>query len=73
MMLAARGAKVVVNDLGSSLLGEGNSVNAADQTVEAIVQVFSTLGVLMSQLLGAFSCFVHSTLCAGRRRGSCEL
>ena len=73
MVLAAHGAKVVVNDLGSSLLGEGNSANAADQTVKAIVQVFSTLCVLMSQLLGAFSWFVHSTLCAGRRRGSCEL
>jgi len=34
--LAARGAKVVVNDLGSSLTGQGASSSAADVTVEAI-------------------------------------
>lgn len=35
-LLAARGAKVVVNDLGSSLKGEGASSSAADAVVEEI-------------------------------------
>lgn len=38
MLLAARGAKVVVNDLGSSLNGQGASSSSADDTVEAIRQ-----------------------------------
>ena len=35
--LAARGAKVVVNDLGGSLGGEGGSLSAADQVVQQII------------------------------------
>lgn len=35
-LLAARGAKVVVNDLGSSMGGEGSSSSAADHVVEEI-------------------------------------
>jgi bile acid-coenzyme A ligase len=36
MLLGSRGAKVVVNDLGSSLSGQGASTSLADLTVEAI-------------------------------------
>lgn len=35
--LAARGAKIVVNDLGGSLGGEGGSLSAADQVVAQII------------------------------------
>ncbi|NQZ30029.1 MAG: SDR family NAD(P)-dependent oxidoreductase [Oceanospirillaceae bacterium] len=35
--LAARGAKVVVNDLGASLGGEGGSLSAADKVVRDII------------------------------------
>lgn len=35
--LAARGAKVVVNDLGASLGGEGGSLSAADEVVRKIL------------------------------------
>lgn len=38
MLLAARGAKVVVNDLGSSLTGQGVTSSRADATVDAIRQ-----------------------------------
>ncbi len=38
MMLAARGAKVVVNDLGGAVDGRGSSSAAADQVVAAIKQ-----------------------------------
>jgi NAD(P)-dependent dehydrogenase (short-subunit alcohol dehydrogenase family) len=34
---AARGASVVVNDLGSSVDGDGNNTNAADRVVEEII------------------------------------
>ena len=34
--LAARGVKVVVNDLGGNVAGQGGSSNAADEVVEAI-------------------------------------
>ena len=36
MMFAARGAKVVVNDLGGSAFGDGQSTSAADLVVDAI-------------------------------------
>ena len=36
LMLAARGAKVVVNDLGGSFTGEGKSASAADKVVAEI-------------------------------------
>ncbi|MBZ0120219.1 MAG: SDR family NAD(P)-dependent oxidoreductase [Sandaracinaceae bacterium] len=36
MMFAARGAKVVVNDLGGSAHGEGKSASAADKVVDEI-------------------------------------
>eukprot|EP01087_Luapelamoeba_hula_P014045 TRINITY_DN4056_c0_g1_i1.p1 TRINITY_DN4056_c0_g1~~TRINITY_DN4056_c0_g1_i1.p1 ORF type:complete len:746 (-),score=133.46 TRINITY_DN4056_c0_g1_i1:84-2321(-) len=36
LLLASRGAKVVVNDLGTSHKGEGNSAKAADLVVEEI-------------------------------------
>jgi 3-hydroxyacyl-CoA dehydrogenase/3a,7a,12a-trihydroxy-5b-cholest-24-enoyl-CoA hydratase len=36
LLLAARGAKVVVNDLGGSFTGEGKSANAADKVVAEI-------------------------------------
>jgi len=36
LMLAARGAKVVVNDLGGTVSGEGRSTSAADQVVTQI-------------------------------------
>lgn len=36
LLLAARGAKVVVNDLGGSAHGDGNSVSAADRVVAEI-------------------------------------
>jgi 3-hydroxyacyl-CoA dehydrogenase/3a,7a,12a-trihydroxy-5b-cholest-24-enoyl-CoA hydratase len=36
LLLAARGAKVVVNDLGGGIRGEGQSANAADKVVEEI-------------------------------------
>lgn len=36
LLLASRGAKVVVNDLGSTMKGEGTSSSAADQVVEEI-------------------------------------
>jgi 3-hydroxyacyl-CoA dehydrogenase/3a,7a,12a-trihydroxy-5b-cholest-24-enoyl-CoA hydratase len=36
LLLASRGAKVVVNDLGGSTSGEGKSSKAADQVVEEI-------------------------------------
>lgn len=36
MLLASRGAKVVVNDLGSSLKGQGSSSAAADRAVDEI-------------------------------------
>jgi len=39
MLLAAKGAKVVVNDLGSSLSGDGSSSSLADATVDAIKQL----------------------------------
>eukprot|EP00930_Biecheleria_cincta_P015652 TRINITY_DN12986_c0_g1_i1.p1 TRINITY_DN12986_c0_g1~~TRINITY_DN12986_c0_g1_i1.p1 ORF type:complete len:847 (+),score=134.20 TRINITY_DN12986_c0_g1_i1:70-2610(+) len=42
MLLAARGAKVVVNDLGSGLNGQGASTSSADDTVEAIRQAGGT-------------------------------
>ena len=35
-VLAARGVKVVVNDLGGNVAGQGGSSNAADEVVEAI-------------------------------------
>ncbi|MBL1422250.1 MAG: SDR family NAD(P)-dependent oxidoreductase [Alphaproteobacteria bacterium] len=35
--LAARGAKIVVNDLGGSLGGEGGSLSAADKVVQQII------------------------------------
>lgn len=38
LMFASRGAKVVVNDLGGSLTGEGASCSAADAVVAEIVQ-----------------------------------
>lgn len=38
MFLAARGAKVVVNDLGGALNGQGNSLSAAERVVEEIRQ-----------------------------------
>lgn len=38
MLLASRGAKVVVNDLGSSLSGQGASSSLADATVDLIKQ-----------------------------------
>ncbi len=37
MLLAARGARVVVNDLGGSVDGTGSGSTAADQVVEEIV------------------------------------
>ncbi|HEU5059041.1 MAG TPA: SDR family NAD(P)-dependent oxidoreductase [Kofleriaceae bacterium] len=36
LLLAARGAKVVVNDLGGGIRGEGQSASAADKVVEEI-------------------------------------
>ncbi len=36
LLLAARGAKVVVNDLGGGIRGEGQSANAADKVVDEI-------------------------------------
>lgn len=36
LLLAERGAKVVVNDLGGSTTGEGNSSRAADVVVDEI-------------------------------------
>src|ERR1700743_1777557 len=36
LLLAARGAKVVVNDLGGSFTGEGKSGGAADKVVDEI-------------------------------------
>lgn len=36
LLLGSRGAKVVVNDLGGSVDGKGNSSNAADKVVEEI-------------------------------------
>lgn len=36
-LLASRGAKVVVNDPGVSLVGDGNDVGPAQQVVEEIV------------------------------------
>ena len=33
LFYASRGAKVVVNDLGSAMTGTGNSSNAADKVV----------------------------------------
>jgi 3-hydroxyacyl-CoA dehydrogenase/3a,7a,12a-trihydroxy-5b-cholest-24-enoyl-CoA hydratase len=36
LLLASRGAKVVVNDLGGGIRGEGQSANAADKVVEEI-------------------------------------
>jgi len=38
LLLASRGAKVVVNDLGGSHTGEGQSQNAADKVVAEIVE-----------------------------------
>ena len=42
LLLAARGAKVVVNDLGGTFTGEGNSVSAADRVVEEILAAGGT-------------------------------
>jgi NAD(P)-dependent dehydrogenase (short-subunit alcohol dehydrogenase family) len=36
LLLAARGARVVVNDLGGSVTGDGSGVDAAQSTVQAI-------------------------------------
>ena len=36
VMLADHGAKVVVNDLGTSVTGEGTDAKVADQVVEVI-------------------------------------
>ena len=36
LLLASRGAKVVINDLGGSFTGEGKSSRAADKVVEEI-------------------------------------
>ena len=38
LLLASRGASVVVNDLGGSRSGEGNSTKAADLVVNEIRQ-----------------------------------
>lgn len=38
LLLAARGAKVVVNDVGASMTGEGTNIAAADTVVHAIRQ-----------------------------------
>lgn len=45
LLLAARGASVVVNDLGGSLHGDGSSTNAADAVVE---EIMSTGGVAVA-------------------------
>ena len=37
LLFAARGAKVVVNDLGGSAIGEGKSQQAADIVVNEII------------------------------------
>src|SRR5690349_9504369 len=42
LLLAARGAKVVVNDLGGGIHGEGKSQNAADAVVAEIVAAGGT-------------------------------
>lgn len=42
LLLASRGAKVVVNDLGGSLKGEGVSHNAADVVVNEIKKAGGT-------------------------------
>ena len=42
LLLAARGAKVVVNDLGGSFTGEGKSGGAADKVVEEITAAGGT-------------------------------
>ena len=36
LFFASRGAKVVVNDLGTSHAGDGNNANAADKVVDEI-------------------------------------
>ena len=36
LLLAAEGAKVIVNDVGASRAGEGNDVHPAEQTVQDI-------------------------------------
>jgi len=43
--LAERGAKVVVNDLGGSVAGEGGSAEAADSVVKEIIVVPFIRGV----------------------------
>jgi 3-hydroxyacyl-CoA dehydrogenase/3a,7a,12a-trihydroxy-5b-cholest-24-enoyl-CoA hydratase len=42
LLLASRGARVVVNDLGGSFTGEGASQNAADKVVAEIVEAGGT-------------------------------
>src|SRR6266545_3914601 len=42
LLLASRGAKVVVNDLGGGIRGEGQSQNAADRVVEEIASAGGT-------------------------------
>ena len=42
LLLAQRGAKVVVNDLGVSVKGEGSNSNAADIVVEEIKKLGGT-------------------------------
>jgi NAD(P)-dependent dehydrogenase (short-subunit alcohol dehydrogenase family) len=42
LLLAQRGAKVVVNDLGVSVKGEGSNSNAADLVVEEIKKLGGT-------------------------------
>ena len=42
LLLAARGAKVVVNDLGGSSTGDGTSKKAADVVVQEITRMGGT-------------------------------
>src|SRR5262249_56769924 len=45
MLLGQEGARVVVCDIGASLQGEGNDAGPAQQTVDAIRKVVSTLSI----------------------------
>lgn len=51
LLLASRGAKVVVNDLGGSTKGEGQSQRAADLVVEEIKS--------KGNIFIIFRCYLH--------------
>lgn len=71
LLLGSRGAKVIVNDLGGDMKGEGKSFRAADSVVEEIrsagedfrlINTITILSSTCSQYVTVLSLFVTCTL-----------